>query len=210
MATKKNEFWIFVQFKIKIHIRRHKCFRRASGSFISGAWDVMMCVVAFNVFHSLSSWTLRRCSFKIQQKKRTSMQRRCCLRRNWNQAVHTEHIFNSFSIYHQRHISSLHSCLSQESRTFRKHVKLMSHDFMVVFLHHVFKWRKYSLRLVFAILYIHVAVLFLIVQAIELIIYVFICKHALFSKIVMLFYCFEEMCISNILLDVPKFKAPPP
>ncbi len=30
-----------------------------------------------------------------------------------------------------------------------------------------------------------------------------------FSKRVVLFYCFEEMCISNILLDAPKFKAPP-
>ncbi len=25
-----------------------------------------------------------------------------------------------------------------------------------------------------------------------------------FSKIVVLFYCFEEMCISNILLDAPS------
>ncbi len=28
-------------------------------------------------------------------------------------------------------------------------------------------------------------------------------KHALFSKIVVLFYYFEESCISNILLDAP-------
>ncbi len=30
-------------------------------------------------------------------------------------------------------------------------------------------------------------------------------KHyAFFSKIVVVFYCFEEMCISNVLLDAPS------
>ncbi len=37
------------------------------------------------------------CSFKILQKKRTSMRRWCCLYQNWNQAIHTEGIFCVFS-----------------------------------------------------------------------------------------------------------------
>ncbi len=71
----------------------------------------------------------------------------------------------------EAHPSPLHSRLTQESRMFRKHVKLMqvqllknmSRDFMVVFLHptasHVFKWRKYSFVIgfqsFFIKLYIH-------------------------------------------------------
>ncbi len=35
--------------------------------------------------------------------------------------------------------------------------------------------------------------------------YIYFFKHyALFSKIVVLFYCFEETCIGNILLDAPS------
>ncbi len=84
---KKIEFRLFVEIKIKIHIRiilvvRQAALRMRCDDEVS---------LHFNAFFSLSSWThwMRCCTFNILRKKRTSMQRRCCVPQNWNHAVHT-------------------------------------------------------------------------------------------------------------------------
>ncbi len=93
---KKIEFRLFVEIKIKIHIRIILGVRQAA---LHTRCDDEVSL-HFNAFFCLSSWThsMRCCTFNILRKKRTSMWRRCCVPQNWNQDVHTERIFIEFSI----------------------------------------------------------------------------------------------------------------
>ncbi len=90
-AVKKNEFWIFVEFKIKIHIGKQRvCQWRTSCDEDEGRCRcIVMLLLACPVKHCIH------CSVKILWNKRASMRR--CLCQNWNQAVHTERIFCTFS-----------------------------------------------------------------------------------------------------------------
>ncbi len=51
------------------------------------------CFLMFLLAYPPLAAALLCCSFKIFQKKKRTMQRKSCLRQNWNQAVHTECIF---------------------------------------------------------------------------------------------------------------------
>ncbi len=120
--------------------------------------DVMTMWVSlyFNVFHSLSSWThwMRRCCV-VHSKycgKREHQRREDVVYLKTETKPFTQNAY--LSRFLEGHLSPLHSRLAQESRMFRKHVKLMqvqllknmSRDFMVVFLHptasHGFKWKS--------------------------------------------------------------------
>ncbi len=88
---------------------------------------------------------LLRFSFKILRKKRTSMWRRCCLRQNWNQAVHTEHIFIAFSGGTSITValaSRTKPCKINASSTFKKTCLKTLAIFPHPTASHVFKWKS--------------------------------------------------------------------
>ncbi len=93
----------------------------------------------------------KRYSFKILQKKRTSMQwRLCCLRQNWNQAVHTEQYFAHFLVMAKWSVlnqwSFQHNCIRKRfiTQSFLKRFMLwpstghkMNNTFQSVVIHNI-------------------------------------------------------------------------
>ncbi len=91
--------------------------------------DVGRCHCIFMLFFfNLSSWTRWiPCSFKILQKKRTSMQRWCCLDDVVYVKTETKPFTQNANVSHflEGHLSLLHSCLPKESRIFRNRFKII-------------------------------------------------------------------------------------